>query len=160
MTRDPAALAFFEAAVHAHNNPRALAGWVTRDMAAELKGRSLADLPFGPQDLAGLVQLVDEGVISSAGAKTVFGEMAAGGGDPRAIVDAHGLRQVSDDAALLPIVERVILANGDKAAQYRAGKSGLLGFFVGQVIKETRGAANPQLVQELVKAKLGELVMV
>jgi glutaminyl-tRNA synthetase len=158
LTRDPATLAFFEAAVRSHDNPRALAVWINRDIAAELKGRSLADLPFGPQQLAGLVQLIDEGVVSSAGAKVVFGELVANGGDPRAIVEAHGLRQVSDDAALSPIVERVVLANGDKAAQYRAGKTGLLGFFVGQVMKETRGAANPQLVQELVKAKLGDLV--
>ncbi len=100
------------------------------------------------------MRLVDEDIISTAGARTVFSELVANGGDPAQIVEARGLRQVDDSSALLPIVERVLAANADKVAQYRAGKTGLLGFFTGQVMRETKGAANAAVVQELLTEAL------
>jgi glutaminyl-tRNA synthetase len=154
LTRDAATADFFEQAVSEHANPRALANWINHELLGELKERSTAALPFGPAQLARLVALVDDGTISTAGAKAVFAELLAHGGDPAAIVAARGLRQVHDADALLPAVERVIAANPEKAQQYRAGKTGLLGFFTGQVMRETQGAANPQLVQDLLKEKL------
>ena len=93
--------------------------------------------------------------ISTTMAKEVFAEMLTTGEEPVAIVERKGLQQVSDPSALAPVIENVISANTDKATQYRAGRTGLLGFFVGQVMKQTGGKANPQLVQELVRNKLG-----
>ena len=158
LTRDTAGADFFEQAMSAQGaqraNPKALANWINHELLGELKERGIAALPFGPAQLAHLVALVDDGTISTAGAKAVFGELLAHGGDPAAIVETKGLRQVRDTDALLPAVERVIAANPDKAEQYRAGKTGLLGFFTGQVMKETQGAANPQLVQDLLKERL------
>jgi glutaminyl-tRNA synthetase len=81
--------------------------------------------------------------------------MVEGGGGPAEIVERLGLRQVSDPAALAPAVERVIAANAGKAEEYRAGKTGLLGFFIGQVMRESGGSANPELVRDLVRKALG-----
>lgn len=149
LTRDAAVATFFEQATDFTNNARALANWVTHEVLAESKGKALGDLNLTPEALAEIVNLVDEGVISNAAARTVLAEVMATGNPPRFVVDTLGLRQVSDSNALLPIVEQVVQANADKAAQYRAGKTGLLGFFTGQVMKETRGAADAKVVQEL-----------
>jgi glutaminyl-tRNA synthetase len=86
--------------------------------------------------------------------KQVFDELLAQGGEPEAIVRERGLAQISDRTALAAVVARVVAANPDKAAQYRSGKVGLLGFFMGQVMRETQGKANPQMVQELVQDSL------
>jgi glutaminyl-tRNA synthetase len=155
ITRDMAPADFFEAALAADPaNPRALATWINHDLPGELKGRSLAESALTPAALAALVHLLDENVISTAGARTVFSELVASGGDPAQIVEARGLRQVADSSALLPVVARVMAANPDKVAQYRAGKTGLLGFFTGQVMRETNGAANAAVVQELLTEAL------
>ncbi|MCB0157899.1 MAG: Asp-tRNA(Asn)/Glu-tRNA(Gln) amidotransferase GatCAB subunit B, partial [Caldilineaceae bacterium] len=113
-----------------------------------------ADLGVTPAQLGRLAALVDEGAISSNIAADVLAEMLAGGGDPVEIVDAKGLRQVSDAGALQPVIADVVAANPDKAAAYRNGKDGLIGFFVGQVMRQTGGKANPQLVRELLEAEL------
>jgi len=150
LTRDAAAVDFFEAALAADPaNPKALATWINHDLPSERNAKPLEDISLTPVALAALVRLVDDMVISTAGAREVFRELVANGGDPAQIVAARGLRQVADSSALLPVVERVIAANADKATQYRAGKTGLLGFFTGQVMRETKGAANAAVVQEL-----------
>jgi glutaminyl-tRNA synthetase len=154
LTGDLALASFFETALTIHNNAKLVANWMVNDVLRVLKEKSVADLPFTSAQLGVLAALIDSGAISNAIAKEVFSEMVTSGKDPKVIVEHRGLQQVTDPAALTPLVERVILTYGDKAAQYRAGKTGLLGFFVGQVMKESDGKANPQLVQELVKREL------
>jgi glutaminyl-tRNA synthetase len=154
LTGDLAVAQFFEAAVAAHNNPKLVANWVTNEVLRELKEKPIAALPFSGTQLGALAALIDNGAITSTIAKDVFAELLHNGGDPHAIVERKGLRQVADPNALAPFIDKIVAANGDKAAQYRSGKTGLLGFFVGQVMKETGGKANPQLVQELVRNKL------
>ena len=131
------------------------ANLIVNELPRELGGRGVAELPFGARELAELVTLLDRGVISSSGAREVLSELAASGGSPGAIVEASGLRQVSDEHALWPIVEAVIEENPAKADQYRGGRTGLLGFFVGQVMRKSNGKANPEVVARLVQNRLG-----
>jgi glutaminyl-tRNA synthetase len=153
---DDLALAeFYEEALAAYQNPAGIANWVIHELKREIKDTPLDGMSFGPAQLAALVRLIDEDVISSRIAKDVFAEMVAQGGDPAAIVAREGLTQVADPDVLAPVVDRVLAAHADKAEQYRAGKAGLLGFFVGQVMRETQGRANPELTQELVRSRLG-----
>ena len=104
--------------------------------------------------VAELVVLVEDGTISSKQAKVVFAEMAETGDAPGAIVEIRGLRQVSDSGEIEAIVDGILDANPAQVADYRGGKVGLLGFFVGQVMRETGGQANPALVNEVLKRKL------
>lgn len=149
----------FEAAVEIANGSRAkaVANLVLNDVSAllNLEGKSLAHLPITPDGVAELVSLVDSGAISSRQAKEVFAEMAETGQSPKSIVDARGMRQVSDSSAIEEAVDRVLQAHPEQVASYRGGKAGLLGFFVGQVMRETKGQANPNIVNELLRAKLG-----
>jgi Asp-tRNA(Asn)/Glu-tRNA(Gln) amidotransferase B subunit len=133
----------------------AAANWIVNELPRELRGRTIADLPFGGRELGELVRLVEDGVVSSTGAREVLAELTAQGGSPTAIVDARGLRQVSDEQALWPVVEAVLEESPAKVDQYRAGRTGLLGFFVGQVMRKTAGKANPEVVSRLVKNRLG-----
>jgi aspartyl-tRNA(Asn)/glutamyl-tRNA(Gln) amidotransferase subunit B len=120
----------------------------------ELKDQPIEDLPFGGEKLGDLIALIDSERISGRIAKEVFGAMLEGGGDPRQIVIERGLEQITDRSALEPIVDALLAAHPDKVEEYRGGRDGLLGFFVGQVMRETSGTANPELVQELVREKL------
>ncbi len=130
----------------------ALANWVVNDLAPAIRTGTCRVTPAG---LAGLVKLLEAGEINTRIAKDVLAEAQESGTDPVEIVRQKGLRQVSDKATLEAIVDRILAQNPDKVAAYRAGKTGLLGFFVGQVMRETQGQANPQLLQELVSQKLG-----
>ena len=145
---------FFEAALANHDNPQTVAKWVTNEVLRELKENSIDTLPFGGGQLGALVALVDSETISSTIGKEVFAEMVSTGDDARAIVERRGLEQIADPARLEPVIDEVIASNAEKAGLYRSGKSGLLGFFVGQVMRETKGRANPQLVQELLEQRL------
>ena len=151
LARDEALAAYFRAATAAHASPQ-LASWVVGEVARERREDGTFRVP--PQALAELVALIEDGTLSTRLAKEVFAEMAEGGRKAREIVAARGLEQVSDAGTLEPIVDALIARNPDKAAAYRGGKTGLLGFFVGQLMKETKGQANPQLAQELVRQKL------
>ena len=154
LATDPALAAFFAEAVAHHANAQGIANWLLNELRREHKERPLTGLALTPAGLAELVQLIDEGVISSHSAKEVFAELVTGGGSPRAVVEARGLAQVADREALEPLVARLLAAHPDKVAGYRAGKTGLMGFFVGQVMRETQGRANPQLVQALLSQQL------
>ena len=110
--------------------------------------------PVAAADLARMVQLVDEGTISGKLAKTVFNEMLETGKSPDAIVKEKGLEQVSDTGALDAAVDEVLSACEAQVAEYRAGKEKVFGFLVGQVMKATRGKANPQMVNEILRSKL------
>jgi len=155
ITRDAAIATFFEQATDHTNNVRALANWVTHEVAAESKGKALGDINLTPEALAEIVNLVDKGTISNAAARKVLAEVMESGNPPAFVVDTLGLRQVSNTDALLPLVEQVIANNPDKVAQYRSGKTGLLGFFTGQVMKESKGAADAKIVQALLQEALG-----
>jgi glutaminyl-tRNA synthetase len=145
---------FFEAAVRSYASPQSLANWLVNDVRRELKGKSVRTLKFLPDDLGRLVLLIDKNVISNRIAKDVFLEMFQSGQRPDEIVKEKGLEQVTDAGSLEPLVLRLIAENPDKVAAYKNGKTGLLSFFVGQVMRETGGKANPQLLQELVRSKL------
>jgi aspartyl-tRNA(Asn)/glutamyl-tRNA(Gln) amidotransferase subunit B len=145
---------FYEAAAKGRD-AKLTANWVTNDLAARLTagGLDIADSPIGPDGVAELVQLIEEGVISSKIAKDVFERMWAGEGRAREVVEKQGLQQVSDTGALDAIIDRLIAANPGQAAQVKE-KPQAIGWFVGQVMKETGGKANPGVINQLLRAKL------
>lgn len=156
VTRSDESAAFFEAALEAGASPRGVANWIVHDLSRESEGRSLDALPVTPLEMGRLVALAEEGTVSSSAARTVLVEMVKAGGDPAAIVDRLGLRQVSGTAELEPVVEEVVAAAPDKVEAYRSGRTGLLGFFVGQVMRKTGGRANPEIVKRLLEERLGK----
>jgi aspartyl-tRNA(Asn)/glutamyl-tRNA(Gln) amidotransferase subunit B len=103
-----------------------------------------------------LLDLIADGTISGRLAKDVFAEMVASSADPGAIVEAKGLRQVTDAVAIETAIDAVLAAQADKVAEYRAGRDKLYGFFVGQIMRATQGKANPTLVNQLLKKKLAD----
>ena len=145
---------FFEEAVQRHDNPKAVANWVINELRPALKDKPLESLPLTPVALAELVALIDGRTISGKAAKQVFAAMLEEGGNPAGIVKRLGLQQVDDAGQLEPVVDAVIAANPENVALYRDGKTNLLGFFVGQVMKSTSGKANPRLVNDLLRSKL------
>jgi aspartyl-tRNA(Asn)/glutamyl-tRNA(Gln) amidotransferase subunit B len=149
-------VAFFEEAVAAGGDPRAVANWMIGDLAALLnESRTpLHESKVTPRHVAELVRLQADGAISSAGAKAALAEAFGSGQDIETIIEARGLRQVSDTGALQAIVDEVIGENEPLVAQVRAGKDGVVNALVGQVMKKTRGAANPQLAGELLRARI------
>ncbi len=152
---DQAKADYYEAAAKARD-AKLVANWVTNDLAAKLTagGIEIGNSPIFPDCLAELVQLIEEGVISSKIAKDVFERMWLGEGSAAAIVEKQGLKQVSDTGALEAIVDKLIAANPGQADAVKA-KPQAIGWFVGQVMKETGGKANPETVNGLLKAKLG-----
>jgi aspartyl-tRNA(Asn)/glutamyl-tRNA(Gln) amidotransferase subunit B len=114
----------------------------------------LANSPVSADQLGGLVDLISDGTISGKIAKTVFGKMIEGGGDAATIVEKEGLKQVTDTGAIEKIVDEIIAANPEQAASVKE-KPKAMGWFVGQVMKASQGKANPQAVNEILKAKLG-----
>jgi len=151
---NPELRGLFEEAVDAHNNPEAIANWLANDVARELKDQSADSLRFTGAAIGQLVALIDDKTISTKIAKDVFEELLATGDAPAEIVDRKGLRQVSDSAALEAVIDEIIAANPDETARYRDGNKNLIGFFVGQVMKATRGKANPKRANELLRARL------
>jgi glutaminyl-tRNA synthetase len=123
-------------------------------MLGQLRDRPIDSLAFGGNTFGRLVALVESGTISAAGGKEVLAELIENGGDPAEIVLRKNLRQVSDTGTLGPLVDKVLADNPDAVARYKAGKTGLLGFLVGQVMKASGGAASPEKVQELLRARL------
>ena len=156
LTADRALADYFEACVARFNNPKQVSNWIMGTLLALLnaQGITIDTSPVGAEDLADLLILMDQGVISGKIAKTVFEEMARSGQTPKAIVEARGLVQVTDANALEAVVQGVLEGNPKEVQLYRDGKTKLLGFFMGQVMKETRGKANPKLVNDILKHKL------
>ncbi|MCE2517713.1 MAG: Asp-tRNA(Asn)/Glu-tRNA(Gln) amidotransferase subunit GatB [Alphaproteobacteria bacterium] len=130
--------------------------WMTVELFGALNkmGKTLAESPVTPEKLGALVGLIGDGTISGRIAKDVFAEMIETGGDPDAIIEEKGLKQVSDTGAIEAMIDEVIAANMDKVEEYRGGKDKLFGFFVGQVMKASKGQANPGMVNQMLKAKL------
>jgi aspartyl-tRNA(Asn)/glutamyl-tRNA(Gln) amidotransferase subunit B len=135
---------------------KAAANWVINDLLGALNkaGKTIEESPVSPVQLGAVIDLIKEGTISGKIAKDLFEIVWIEGGDPKALVESRGMKQVTDTGAIEKAVDDVIAANPDKAEQAKA-KPTLAGWFVGQVMKATGGKANPQAVNELVKAKLG-----
>ena len=132
------------------------ANWVINELLGILNkdGKTIEESPISSANLGKLVGLIEDNTISGRIAKDVFAEMYASGKDPEVIVEEQGLKQVTDTGAIEALVDKVIAENPDKVEQYKSGKDKLFGFFVGQVMKESQGKANPQMVNELLKNKL------
>ena len=127
----------------------ALAKWIVNEVPRVLEDRPIDSLLFGGRELARLVELVAGGEVSGRAARDVLAVLAEEGGDPDAVIEARGLARVSDTSTLKPMVARLVEANPAQAQGYRDGKKGLMGFFVGLVMKETNGAADPEVTQNL-----------
>jgi aspartyl-tRNA(Asn)/glutamyl-tRNA(Gln) amidotransferase subunit B len=147
---------YYEAAARASGNPRATANWVRSELLRELEaaGVSASECPIPPAELGALVRLIDEDKISGKQGKEVLIEMFASGKTAAAVVEERGMVQVSDASMIDPIIDEVIAASPQQLAHYRAGKETLFGFFVGQVLKASKGKANPKVVNERLREKL------
>lgn len=137
-------------------DPKLSANWVINELLGALNkdGKTLADSPVSATQLGGLVELISNDTISGKIAKDVFAEMYVSGKDAAAIVAEKGLKQVTNSGEIEAVIDAIIAANPDNVAAYRSGKDKLFGFFVGQVMKETGGKANPAMVNEILKKKL------
>jgi len=148
---------YFEAVVEtAGGKPKLCANWVMGDLAGALnrEGLEIGDSPVGPDRLGGLVRRIADHTISGKIAKQVFEAMWNGEGDADTLIEGRGLKQVTDTGAIERLVDDVIAANPTQLEQYRSGKDKVFGFFVGQIMKASRGKANPQQVNEILKKKL------
>jgi aspartyl-tRNA(Asn)/glutamyl-tRNA(Gln) amidotransferase subunit B len=156
LVRDPEVLAYFQAVVTGRD-PKAVAGWVMGELQRDLRefGHTMASNPVGPERLGELLDLLDAGTVSATAAKDVLAEMFTSEASPATIVERKGLAQISDTGELEAVVDRVVAANPDLADKFRGGKRGVLGALVGQVMRETRGRANPKLVSDLLERAIG-----
>jgi len=147
---------YFEAAAKAANNIRAAVNWVLSELLRELTNAKvdITECKIEAEDLGAMIRLIDDKTISGKIAKDVFVEMFATGKAPAEIVKEKGLTQITDTSAIEKIVDEVIAANPKQVENYRGGKTALMGFFVGQVIKASGGKANPQAVNDILKKKL------
>jgi aspartyl-tRNA(Asn)/glutamyl-tRNA(Gln) amidotransferase subunit B len=137
-------------------NPASAANWVASELFGALNrlGKTIEDCPVSPAQAAGLLSLVDDKTLSGSLAKQVFEIMLETGQDAGKIVEERGLKQTSDTGAIDAEIDKILAANADKVEQYKAGKEALFGFFVGQTMKAMAGKANPQIVNERLRAKL------
>jgi len=161
LTGERAVAEFFDAALAAYGagpeRAKKLANWMNGEVAklANETGLSPREWRLTPVGLAALLVLVDSGKLGGPGAKQVLDVVFREGGDPKAVVEARGLAQVSDEAAIEAVVERVLAASQAEVEKHRSGKKDLTGFFVGKVMKELRGKGNPAIVNALLRKKLG-----
>ncbi len=147
---------FFEAASKECGNAKAVSNWIMTDIirVAREGDFEYSDMPFTAVQFAGLIKLIDKGTISGSIAKKVFEEMVATGKDAEKIVEEKGLVQISDEGAIKEVVDRIIAANPQSIADYKAGKDRALGFLVGQCMKEMKGKGNPQILNKLILEEL------
>ncbi|RED50914.1 Asp-tRNA(Asn)/Glu-tRNA(Gln) amidotransferase subunit GatB [Aestuariispira insulae] len=143
-------------AVAAKADPKLAANWVISELFGRLNkaGKDITDSPVSPENLGNLLSLISDNTISGKIAKEVFNEMFETGKDAKDIVEEKGLKQITDTGAIEAIVDGIIANSPGQVEQYRSGKTGLIGWFVGQVMKETQGKANPGVVNQLLKSKL------
>lgn len=147
---------YFEEVSQKSSQPKMAANWVATELMRELNNAkiNITHSPVSAERLAELIQLIDQGDISGKIAKTVFSEMWATGKSPTSIVKEKGLTQVSDTGAIEKMIDEVLAANPGQVAEYRAGKTKVFGFFVGAAMKASKGQANPDLVNQILKKKL------
>jgi aspartyl-tRNA(Asn)/glutamyl-tRNA(Gln) amidotransferase subunit B len=148
---------WFDSLLEAGADPKQGSNWVVAELFGALnrRGESISDTPISPEEAAELLKLVADGTISGTIAKQVFEIMLETGEAPSKIVEERGLKQTSDTGAIDAEIDKILAANADKVAEYKGGKQQLFGFFVGQTMKAMAGKANPQVVNERLRAKLG-----
>ena len=155
LTEEKEVAAFYELA-SARRDRKITANWMSVELFGALNkaGIDLAQSPVSPEQLGGLVDLISDGSISGKIAKEVFADMFETGKDAKQVVEEKGLKQVSDEGAIISMIEEVLASNEEKVDEYRSGKEKLFGFFVGQVMKASKGQANPGMVNQILKQKL------
>ncbi len=156
LTSSPEIAAYFENCLTLMNKPKTVANWIMGSVLAlvNVKGLSIAQSPVPEKALTELLELVESAVISGTMAKTVFEAMAETGKPARVIVDEKGLAQVSDTSEIEGIVDKILADNPKEVGEYRGGKTKLMGFFVGQIMRASKGKANPALVNDILVKKL------
>jgi aspartyl-tRNA(Asn)/glutamyl-tRNA(Gln) amidotransferase subunit B len=156
LTDDRSMTEYFEAVVTAGASAKPAANWIMGDISAYLNNEklSIAEIPLQPEQLAEMITLIEDNTISNKIAKDILPDLLTKGGSPKAIVEKKGLVQVSDPKVIEAAIDKVIASNPDELEKYRGGKTKLLGFFVGQVMKETGGKADPKLTNQLLQKKL------
>jgi aspartyl-tRNA(Asn)/glutamyl-tRNA(Gln) amidotransferase subunit B len=155
LTSHPRIAAFFEEAATLHGNPTKVGNFVASELLRDVQTRGLeASFPVTPTQLARLLKLIDAGTISGKQAKEVYAKMSGTALAPEQIVAELGVLQMSDVDAIETICRRIVAQNPKQAEQLRGGKAALMGYFVGQVMKETRGSANPQIVNDVLRRLL------
>ncbi|HYN77020.1 MAG TPA: Asp-tRNA(Asn)/Glu-tRNA(Gln) amidotransferase GatCAB subunit B, partial [Lamprocystis sp. (in: g-proteobacteria)] len=147
---------YFETVAQETGEPKLAANWIGGDLTGALNkaGLEIGASPVSAAQLAGLIQRIQDGTISGKIAKQVFDSMWTGGGDADQVIERQGLKQITDTGAIGSLIDAIIAANPGQVEQYRAGKDKVFGFFVGQVMKQSQGKANPQQVNDLLKQKL------
>jgi aspartyl-tRNA(Asn)/glutamyl-tRNA(Gln) amidotransferase subunit B len=147
---------FFEAVVALGADAKMAANWITQDIAAYLNTEkvAIANIALQPENLAEMLQLIQDGTISTKIAKDILPELLMQGGSPKALIEQRGLSQISDPAQIETIIDEVLLAHPEELAQFREGKTKLQGFFVGQIMKKTNGRVDPKLTNQLLNQKL------
>ena len=157
LTLAPALANYFEEAARLSGEAKGASNWVMGDLTAALKasGKSIEESPVSAAALAELVRLIAAGTISGKLAKEIFSKMFSTGRPASEIMESEGLKQISDTSELEKMVDEILAANPKQVEQYKGGKKGVLGFFVGQVMKLSRGQANPAVLNEILSRKLG-----
>ncbi|WP_366248993.1 Asp-tRNA(Asn)/Glu-tRNA(Gln) amidotransferase subunit GatB [Terribacillus aidingensis] len=149
---------FFEATLKADADPKAASNWLMGEVSAYLnkQQKDLADIALTPEGLAKMITLIEDGTISSKMAKKVFAELVENGGDPEQIVKDKGLVQISDEGQLTEIISAILDQNEQSVVDFKNGKDRALGFLVGQVMKQTKGQANPPMVNKILIAEMNK----
>ncbi len=148
---------YFESCIEHHNNPKIVSNWIMTEVLRELKEEDKIDsFPITPDKLGELLNLIHDGTISGKIAKEVFEEMLSSGKDAKEIVEEKGMTQISDQSELENIVIQILNSHPDEISRYKAGDQKLMGFFVGQAMKETKGKANPKVVNEILRKALSD----
>ena len=147
---------YFEKVLALEASPKLACNWIIGDLTRVMNesGKTLKDINLSPEHLADLTKFIESGEISSKIAKTVFEEMLASAKAPEVIIEEKGLKQISDEGELGRIASELLAANPEQVEQYRAGKTKVIGFFVGQMMEQTRGRGNPAVINRLLKEKL------
>jgi glutaminyl-tRNA synthetase len=154
LSTEPALTGLLDGALGAGGDRAATVTFLVNEVLRELRAKDLREVPFGGAELAELLTLVADGTLSNKLAKDVLSAMFAGEGPPRAIVDKRGLKQTTDESAIVAAIDRVIANNADAVDRYRKGNQNVIGALIGLCIKETAGRANPKLVGELLRKQL------
>jgi len=156
LTEDKILADYFESCIKISNRPKAFCNWITNDMLRELKDKRLdiSGLKITPKQLADLLEIVEKGVVNTTIAKEVFADMIQTGKAPQTIINEKKLTQISDEGMLESVIDKVIAGNPNVIEDYKSGKKNALVFLVGQVMKETKGKANPKMVNELLVKKV------
>ncbi len=157
LTGDRETWEYFEAVLSAYDAPSSVAPWVVNEVLARVdEGEGVEQLGLNPEDVGALIEMVDGDRINTQVSREVLEEMLESGGDPESIVDEKGLEKVGDASELIPIIEQAMEENPEEVEKYRGGKKRMIGYFIGQVMQATQGAADAVKVRELLQEKLEE----